>query len=93
MTRIHTRTVLVVWLVLLLAGLAAMALPTDMAAQPPRPTLTATPTVTPTPLPTAVPTPEPPPVVPEPSTLVLMGSALAGMGSYIALQARARRRG
>mgnify|MGYP003775075501 FL=1 len=50
---------------------------------PPRPTLTPTPTVSPV---------SPVPVVPEPSTLLLLGGAATGLGAYAGLQLRSRRR-
>lgn len=104
MERIMPRAWLAVGLVALFLALVAVALPAPTAAQeptatrpiitpPPRPTLTLTPGPTHTPQPTLTPTPEPPPVVPEASTLLLLGSALATLAGYIALQARARPRG
>ncbi|HSJ58072.1 MAG TPA: SdrD B-like domain-containing protein [Anaerolineae bacterium] len=45
-----------------------------------------------TPTPTPTPPPAAPPVVPEPSTFVLMGGALAGLAGYAGAQIRARRR-
>jgi hypothetical protein len=44
------------------------------------------------PLPTPTPGPETPPVVPEASTLVLLGGALSGLAGYAGLQIRARRK-
>ena len=63
------------------------------------PTQTPTPTPTPTrgspiqpPVPTATPVqPDSPPVVPEASTLILLGSAISGLATYIGLQHKARR--
>ncbi|MBN1659282.1 MAG: PEP-CTERM sorting domain-containing protein [Anaerolineae bacterium] len=55
-------------------------------------TPTPTPTSTPRPTPTPTPPPAAPPVVPEPSTFVLMGGALAGLAGYVGVQIRARRR-
>ena len=52
---------------------------------------TDTPTPTEEPEPTVEPTP-PPAVVPEASTLVLLGSSAAGLAAYVGLQIRARRR-
>ena len=96
MTQMLARAFLVVSLALLLLGVVAAALSPAAAAQPlnqpPRPTLTPSPAPTGI-APTATPPPEPPPVVPEASTLLLLGSALVGMGGYVALQVRARRRG
>lgn len=48
-------------------------------------------TDTPTPTPTGQP-PAPPPVVPEASTLILLGGSATGLAAYVALQIRARRR-
>jgi hypothetical protein len=42
--------------------------------------------------PQPTPPPTPPPVVPEASTLILLGSGLAGVAGYVGLQFRARRR-
>jgi hypothetical protein len=67
--------------------------PTDTPT--PTPTSTPTPTGTPSDTPTPTPTPtEPPdtPVVPEASTLVLLGTSVTGLAGYAALQWRARRR-
>jgi hypothetical protein len=52
------------------------------------------PTSTPTPTPSPTPTtePVPPPVIPEASTLVLLGGAASGLAGYVGLQIRARRR-
>jgi hypothetical protein len=63
--------------------------PTD-----PTPTVTEpTPTDEPTPTPTEpTPTPPAPPVVPEASTLLLLGSSATALAGYTALQWRARRR-
>ena len=63
----------------------------------PSPTPTHTPTPTPTGTLTATPTstatpPPPPPVVPEASTLGLLGSSAVALAGYAALQVRARRR-
>jgi uncharacterized protein YbdZ (MbtH family) len=46
---------------------------------------------TPTPIPTVAPQ-APPPVVPEASTLILLGGAISGLAGYAGLQLRARRR-
>ena len=100
------RTGLALCIVALLLGLIGLvvALPQPATAQeptrstitpPPRPTLTPSPGPTeplPPPTSTPVPPPVPPPVVPEASTLLLLGSALAGLAGYAALQARARPR-
>ena len=59
---------------------------------------TSTPTATPSPTPSTTPTPLPPrpgipvPVVPEASTLLLLGSAAGTLAGYVTLQWRARRR-
>ena len=95
------RSLLIAGIIALLLPLVALplALPPAAGAQepaptratlipPPRPTLTPTPTNTP--LPTQ--TPPVPPVVPEASTLLMMGSALATLAGYVVLQARARPR-
>lgn len=103
------RTAVVAGLVLLLivhVGLVPPHVAAQVPVQPTRPTITPPPrpTLTPTPSPTPSPTgippaatptpaPEPPPVVPEPPTLMLLSSALAGIGGYVALQLRARRPG
>ena len=47
--------------------------------------------ITDTPTPTEEP-PAPPPVVPEASTLVLLGGSATGLAAYVGLQIRARRR-
>jgi hypothetical protein len=47
--------------------------------------------ITDTPTPTATVPPEPG-VVPEASTLVLLGSSVTGLATYVGLQIRARRR-
>ena len=96
------RPLMIAGIITLLLALVALplALPPAAGAQeptatrpiitpPPRPTLTTTPTNTPQP--TLAPTPVPP-VVPEASTLLLMGSALATLAGYVTLQARARPR-
>jgi len=49
-------------------------------------------TDTPTPTATVPPGPQPPPVVPEASTLILLGSAASALIGYAGLQWRARRR-
>lgn len=46
---------------------------------------------TPLPTPTSTPTPPAPPEVPEPGTMMLLASGLAGLGGYVSLRARARR--
>jgi len=56
------------------------------------PTATHTHTPTPTSTPERWPTPTTPPVVPEPSTVTLVLTGLGGLGGFIALQWRARRR-
>lgn len=48
--------------------------------------ITDTPTATPT-----KPPPDTPPVVPEASTLVLLGASATGLAAYVGLQIRARR--
>jgi len=45
--------------------------------------------ITDTPIPT--PEPSPPPVVPEASTLLLLGGSATGLAAYVGLQIRARR--
>jgi hypothetical protein len=70
--------------------------PTPTATNTPTPTPTGTLTDTATPTPTGTPTtppPPPPPVVPEASTLILLGSSATALAGYAALQWRARRRG
>ena len=71
--------------------------PTTTATLTPTPTTTPTETPTPSATPTAsppppTPPPPPPPVVPEASSLVLLGSAAAGLAAYGVLQVRARRK-
>ena len=63
--------------------------PRPSVLPPPRPTLTPSPTISPAP--TTGPAPAAP-VVPEPSTLLLLGSAATGLGAYAGLQLRSRRR-
>jgi hypothetical protein len=69
--------------------------PTDPTLTPteptPTPTDTATPTPTGSPTPTTTPPPSPP-VVPEASTLLLLGSSATALAGYTLLQWRARRR-
>lgn len=48
--------------------------------------------ITDTPTPTTVTPPPDTPVVPEASSLVLLGSSVAGLATYVGLQIRARRR-
>jgi hypothetical protein len=98
------RPLLIAGIITLLLALVALplTLPPAAGAQeptttrpiltpPPRPTLTPSPGPTNTALPPTA-TPAPPPVVPEGSTLLLVGSALVGLAGYVALQARARLR-
>lgn len=77
---------------------------TPTPSSTPTPTATATaatttPTLTPSPTPSASPSPEPnepprqPPVVPEASTLILLGGSASSLAAYVGLQLRARRRG
>ena len=69
--------------------------PTHTPTATPTGTLTSTPTNTPTPTPTGTVTPAPPPpppVVPEASTLGLLGSSALALAGYAALQVRAGRR-
>lgn len=71
---------------------AETATPTPTSTRPLPPTPTSTlPPVVPT-LPPPGPPPTPPPVIPEASSLVLLGSAVTGLAGYAALQLRARRR-
>ena len=67
--------------------------PRPSVQPPPRPTHTPTPTPSPivTPSETATP-PGDLPIVPEASTLLLLGTAISGLATYLGLQARARRR-
>jgi hypothetical protein len=48
--------------------------------------------LTDTPTPTVPVTPPPPPVIPEASTLILLGGSATGLAAYVGLQIRARRR-
>jgi hypothetical protein len=68
--------------------------PSSTPTNTPTPTPTNTPVDTTTPRPTSTPpVPSgPPPVVPEPATATLLLTGLAGLGGYVALQWRARRR-
>jgi hypothetical protein len=67
--------------------------PTATHTPTPTPTGTATPTPTGTTTPTSTPSPPPPPsVVPEASTLGLLGGSALTLAGYAALQVRARRR-
>ena len=68
--------------------------PTSTPTETPTSTPTSTVTQTPSPTPSSFPTDPPgaPPVVPEASTLVLLGGALGGLATYVGVQARACRR-
>jgi len=67
----------------------AVAQSTPRPTVPPPPRPTATPTATATPLPLSTSLPEPP-LVPEASSLLLLGSAASGLAVYIGWQLRAR---
>jgi hypothetical protein len=79
---------LLIMAVLLLAALPALA--GDLA--PAGITDTPTPTNTPTAPPGPTVEPTEPPVIPEASTLVLLGGSAASLAAYVGLQIRARRR-
>ena len=89
-------TILAVTLLAALVLLLNLASPPLAAAQAPlgftdTPTPTPTATLFPTWTPTPVPGGEAPPVVPEASTLILLGSAALGLSGYVGLQIRLRR--